>query len=91
MAKYIHEELVRRAFSRTFSPKTAREIVNAMPAADVVEVRHGEWKEWWPGDCSLIMTGEEMLWRCSLCEAKYVSRHNYCPNCGAKMDEEKDA
>ena len=29
-----------------------------------VAQKHGRWEEWWPG-ISLIMTGEEMLYRCS--------------------------
>lgn len=60
--------------------------INRIPAADVVEVEHGEWKEWLPGDCSLIMTGEEMLFECSVCTAKFANQSNYCPRCGAKMD-----
>ena len=53
---------------------------------DVVEVVHGRWEEWWPG-ISLIMTGEEMLYMCSSCDAKYadIEGYKYCPNCGAKM------
>lgn len=56
-------------------------------AARFLEGHHGRWEEWWPG-ISLIMTGEEMLYRCSACDAKYpdVENYKYCPNCGAKMD-----
>lgn len=46
-----------------------------------------KWEEWWPGDCSLIMTGEEMLWKCSNCTAKHTQKSKYCPTCGAKMNE----
>jgi rubrerythrin len=55
--------------------------------ASRVEVVHGRWVEWWPG-ISVIMTGEEMLYRCSACDAKYadIEGYKYCPNCGAKMD-----
>lgn len=57
-----------------------------IPDADVAQVRHGRWEEWWPG-IDLIMTGEEMLYRCSVCDAKYSTvESKYCPNCGAKMD-----
>ena len=51
----------------------------------------GRWEEWWPG-ISLIMTGEEMLYRCSACDAKYadVDGYKFCPNCGAKMDGVED-
>jgi NADH pyrophosphatase NudC (nudix superfamily) len=46
---------------------------------DAVEVVHGRW----------IRRGNEM--KCSECKFIYYSNHddfNYCPNCGAKMDEE---
>lgn len=53
------------------------ELVN-FPAADVEPVRHGYW-------------GEYTSWMvvCSLC-GKHTAKHNfkYCPNCGAKMDED---
>lgn len=64
--------------------------IDKEPAADVVEVRHGIWKEWWPGIAE-IMTGEEMLYRCSACDAKYadIDGYKYCPYCGAKMDKEE--
>ena len=62
-------------------------IVESVAAIKAEPVRHGRWKEWWPG-ISLIMTGEEMLYRCSACDAKYadIDGYKYCPNCGAKMD-----
>ena len=58
-----------------------------IPAADVAPVRRGNWEEWWPG-VTEIMTGEEMLYRCSACDAKYadINGYKYCPYCGAKMD-----
>ena len=50
--------------------------------------RIAHWDEWWPGECSLIMTGEEMLYQCSACTAKFsdVEEFRYCPHCGAFMD-----
>ena len=68
--------------------KSYREWLEAIPAADVKPVVRGHWIEWRPGDCTLIMTGDEMLWMCSECESKHVSKSRYCPNCGAKMDKE---
>lgn len=47
----------------------------------------GEWKEWWSGDCALILTGEEKLWMCSACESKQSKKSNFCPWCGADMRE----
>ena len=68
---------------------TPREYTHSIfgKAALLLEGTDGHWEEWWPG-ISLIMTGEEMLYRCSTCDAKYsdVEGYKYCPNCGAKMD-----
>ena len=50
-------------------------------AADVVEVKHGKWREADDGDGAV----------CSVCGEDFcniyleVDRFNYCPNCGAKM------
>lgn len=62
-------------------------MVNLLPDVDAVPVVHGEWKEWWP-PMHTIMTGEEMLYVCSACDAKYgsVEGYRYCPYCGAMMD-----
>ncbi len=54
-------------------------------AEDLRPVARGKWIEWWPSDCALIMTGEEMLWMCSECTAKFSAKSSFCPNCGADM------
>ena len=54
---------------------------------DAALVVHAKWEEWWPPK-PMILTGEEMLYRCSACTAKYsnVEGFNYCPFCGAQME-----
>lgn len=54
----------------------------------IADTRIAHWDEWWPSNCALIMTGEEMLYQCSACTAKYsgVEGFRYCPHCGAFMD-----
>ena len=66
------------------------DLLDSIPAADVAPVRRGNWEEWWPGIAE-IMTGEEMLYRCSACDAKYadIDGYKYCPYCGAKMNKEE--
>lgn len=59
-------------------------LVERQPAADVVEVRHGEWKEHfsfgvWHYDCPFCDDGYSTKGR-----EQYPP--NYCQNCGAKMD-----
>ena len=92
MAKYIDIEGILSArriegelkvHGSLFSRYIPIEALEAMPAADVEPVRHGEW------------FGTE----CSLCGGSYMDyadsdsycaigepRPDYCPNCGAKMD-----
>ena len=53
--------------------------IREMPAADVVEVRHGKW---YKGDMPTYGG-----YKCSFCELNTVEYNKpYCPNCGAKMD-----
>lgn len=61
----------------------AYDIIDAIsdaPAADVVEVRHGQY----------ISTGYYEFYcefgDCSICGANMPRGSDYCPNCGAKMD-----
>ena len=49
-------------------------LIKNTPAADVVEVRHGEWIE------------GQTLEKCSICGKKGFPDWRYCPSCGAKMD-----
>ena len=60
------------------------EDVDAIPAADVAPVVHGQWGTHSDRPDSLI---------CSVCNCGFDmwkhDPHNYCPNCGAKMDEGK--
>ena len=55
-----------------------REDLYKLPTVDAVEVVHGRWET----------TPASHLLYCSACDAilEYQQRHNYCPNCGAKMD-----
>lgn len=62
--------------------KVAR-FIDAIPAADVVEVRHGRWNE--------VEHGENgVLCECTACKEwmlfYYGFDANYCPACGAKTD-----
>lgn len=80
---------------RGISPDDVDFGVDKIPAADVVEVRHGRW----------IITEYEFF-TCSVCGESYYNgaestaqaesylnsghTYKYCPNCGACMDKEDE-
>ena len=62
------------------------DVVDEMPTADVAEVKRGRWivDREFGND---VMSGEQMV-ICSECgKGIFWGRQNYCPNCGAKMEE----
>lgn len=65
------------------------EAIEEASTADVVEIRHGEWKT--IPDYSHALT--TYLHICSECKTTYKDvrpkGHNYCHICGAKMDGER--
>ena len=67
------------------SPGRARELIATAPAVDVREVQHERWEKhcykWQCTGCKVLMSidgtpQENLLY--------------YCPQCGAKMDKEKE-
>ena len=62
--------------------------IKSAPTADVVEVRHGEWKI--ESDPINDPKGYFIRIVCSECGLKTGQKSNYCPNCGADMRGKKD-
>lgn len=58
------------------------DVIKAIPAADVAPVVHGRWIERTDGGEGLV---------CENCRAGYTvyDETPFCPNCGARMDDEK--
>lgn len=102
MAEYIKREAAIKAMEKADYTLIAddadsckadylREIIESVPAADVVPVVHGRW----------IWHEEEFEYECSACHCRFDYNHtfeifdhgfqyaNYCPNCGTKMNESK--
>ena len=65
--------------------KLIKEELRKVPTADVAPVRHGRWVTHSDRPDSLI---------CSVCKCGFDmwkhDPHNFCPNCGSKMDEGKN-
>lgn len=82
---YISRKAALSAQNKSMNLAECRKRLERLPAADVVEVRHGRWKGAGLGD-----------YYCSLCNETYsigaerVKNWNNCPNCGAKMDGGQD-
>ena len=59
-----------------------------IPTADVAEVKHGYWKEYY--------SATKFHYDCSCCDGGFTTEErcktlpNYCSNCGAKMDGSED-
>ncbi len=62
--------------------------VKAIPAADVVPARRGQWMRY--GEDGYPNTEDTVAWQCDQCLEMYYGRTtrvpNYCPNCGCRMD-----
>lgn len=85
--EYIEKEkvlkLIESGMAWNWGYNTLYDEVENLPAADVVEVRHGRWIEI-----------EGSFWECSACNCRMYFEDgtpsengcHYCPNCGTKMD-----
>lgn len=93
---FIDAGKYRNPCERVFSENDIIDMVNEMPAADVVEVKHGEWKT--DRKEIVVRYGDEYevhIPYCSECGWKrsnvyeYLGpgkvKWNFCPECGADM------
>lgn len=67
-----------------FGMKNIKELINSIPAADVTPVVHGRWVTHYRSGTPVA---EGYVSTC--CDMWNNHKRNYCPNCGAKMDEEE--
>lgn len=90
MAEYINREAAIRALLNdapeqvSYSRENAADCIRYMDAADVAPVVHGYWID-------NGANGYKWAFICSRCGYvdghPFDDRHNFCPNCGARMDE----
>ena len=104
MAEYIERERIRKTsvgacLENQHIPMllaaTIDQAIDCEPAADVAPVVHGKWLNFYNdfscAECDRCGTifevtdneTDEGLWNA------FLSAYRYCPNCGAKMDEEE--
>lgn len=60
------------------------DMVEELPSA--VPVRHGKWVREVRYTIDSLHSYQQ--YRCSECDMTYITNTKYCPNCGARMDEE---
>lgn len=87
MAKYIDANKaikhLKSALPHAEDTDEAERVIRNMTTADVQEVKHGRWID------VPQLTYDYM--ECSVCghQREYEDYMHYCPNCGAKMEEDK--
>ena len=102
MAEYIDREKLLEDFERIeqsnklvpwdLNPVAFFVAVQDAPSADVVEVKHGQWKALPFVPAAGIPTAEAICSECGrdvvyqVVDDRYMFE-NYCPHCGAKMDK----
>ena len=79
------------ALGRMYATNELVSLLKKIDSGELAPVVHGQFVEWYP-PMHMVMTGEEMLFRCSACDAKYsdVEGFRFCPHCGALMDGKDD-
>ena len=89
MKKYIDRAAL---FNSLSGAKTVEEIfaaIQAAPAADVQEIRRGKWlPDEWITDRESVL---RLVVKCSICGGQVDGLVDYCPYCGATMEEEEEA
>lgn len=91
MAEYIEREAALKAMEWKWAGKAAFDAVKAIPAADVVPVKHGRWYRFQKVyiDPQTGMGFGRDMYKCNVCNVgDEETKMPYCPNCGAKMDGE---
>ena len=81
MPRYIEENEIYKLFNARGVAQLHVADIDVLPRADVVEVVHGQWvyDHWCEFKCSNCGHWSD--------SKPYKGKENYCPNCGAKMEE----
>lgn len=82
--EYLHHDSYSNPYFRSQACQQAIDVLATVPAADVMEVRHGRWHDVY------LSSASSFVGTCSVCgksnDIPPVPLAKYCPNCGAKMD-----
>ena len=79
-------EIINYTFSKPpFSRKTIKRMIDMARTVDAVPVKHGKWIHEVRYTIDSLHSYQQ--YRCSKCGMTYITNTNYCPECGARMDE----
>ena len=81
MAEYIDREKAKSLLHIEYA-YAAEQLLDEIPAADVAPVVRGRWTS------SRAVAVTRTTYRCGLCGRGTAVKSNYCPNCGAKTEQE---
>ena len=92
MAEYIErEKLLSHLINKQNKPLDVMREITEFPAADVAPVKHGKWGAYEVFPLTASLNGHP----CSECGMRFSTSQivfmNYCPNCGARMEQEEEA
>ena len=83
LAKFIDYGHLNNPNEKLYSENDIREMIDMMPTVDAVPVKHGKWID----RNGAIVASFWERYECSECGVM-SGNNKYCPNCGARMDEE---
>lgn len=86
MAEYIEREALKNDIAKSTEPFNTGSVfraINRQPAADVAPVVHGRWVTHYRSGTPVP---EGYVSTC--CDMWNSRKRDYCPNCGAKMEQE---
>lgn len=97
MAEYIDREVLKNDIATSTEPFNTGSVfraINRQIAADVAPVRHGRWELEYEtyGKMRCSVCKKEALIKKAIDDVGVTTNYvdsNYCPNCGAKMDERR--
>jgi rubrerythrin len=92
MARYIDADKIKSKLQEksinsatTFINTVLMGLLDDEPTADVVEAKYGKWEK----RKTIIFDSVKVGYNCSECNTTWDTGTLYCPNCGAKMDDER--
>ena len=94
MREYIDRESLisnLKEFANEQLTPLVENLIQKQPTADVVEVRHGKWLTWEEQFPDRKPTKKNNLGVfCNNCHSHADNMTDFCPNCGARMDGDKE-